>query len=58
MVALLLHLKVLGYVVAGFASARVWFRKEIAAARAAVSMAEGAVVAETKKLEGEAKKIL
>jgi hypothetical protein len=58
MVAFLLHLKVVGYVVAGFASARAWYHKEIAAAKAAALKVEGVVVAEVKKLEDEAKKIL
>jgi hypothetical protein len=50
MIALLLHLKVVGYVVAGFASARAWFHKEIVAGRNAVVKAEQAVVNEAKKI--------
>ena len=50
MVALLLHLKVVAYVVAGFASARAWFHKEIMAGRNAVVKAEQAVVNEAKKI--------
>jgi hypothetical protein len=50
MVAFLLHLKVLGYVVAGFASARAWFHKEIMAGRNVVVKAEQAVVNEAKKI--------
>ena len=50
MIALLLHLKVVGYVVAGFASARAWFHKEIMAGRNAVVKAEQAVVNEAKKI--------
>jgi hypothetical protein len=49
-IALLLHLKVVGYVVAGFASARAWFHKEIMAGRNAVVKAEQAVVNEAKKI--------
>ncbi len=50
MLAFLLHLKVLGYLVAGFASARVWFHKEIMAARAEAQKVEKAVVDEAKKI--------
>ena len=50
MLALLVHLKVLGYLMAGFASARAWFHKEIMAAKAAAVKVEDAVVSEAKKI--------
>jgi hypothetical protein len=49
----LVYAKILGYVASGFVAARVWFRKEIAAAKAEAKKLEAAAVAEVKKIESK-----
>lgn len=45
------YLKIAGYVVSGFVSARVWFAKEIAKGRAVLKAVEQKVVDEVKAVE-------
>lgn len=54
------YLKIAGYVIAGYATARAWFHKEIAVGKAwlgiirsRVKNAETAIATEIKKIEGK-----
>ena len=49
------YTKIAGYVVAGYAAARVWFKKEIAAGKAELAKIDTAVVADVKKVEAKVK---
>lgn len=49
------YAKIVGYVVAGYAAARTWFYKEIAAGKAELKKIETAVVTDAKKVEAKVK---
>jgi len=49
------YLKIAGYLVAGFASARVWFTKEITAGRALLRYYESLVRQKAVSIEGKVK---
>jgi hypothetical protein len=51
----LLYAKIAGYIVAGFAAARAFYRKEIAAGKVDAAKVVAAVKAEVLKIEGEVK---